>query len=72
MNPPGGRPVGPTGAAVTGGPLDVAALERLFEYFAVHECHDDPSYVALCRLIAADSNRLALLRHAPATQRTPN
>jgi hypothetical protein len=51
---------------------DRAALARLFEYFAKRECSDDPLYAVLCRLIAARTDLLALLGHAPPTQRIPN
>jgi hypothetical protein len=53
-------------------PVDAVALARLFEYFALHECAHDPLYVALCRLVAGRPDLLALLGHAPPTQRTPN
>jgi hypothetical protein len=51
---------------------DPPALARLFEYFAAHECREDPLYVALCRSFAARPEWLALLQHAPPTQRIPN
>lgn len=51
---------------------DTGALAKLFAYFADHEVTDDPLYVALCRHIAAQPGLLALMQHAPPTQRVPN
>lgn len=51
---------------------DGAALARLFVYFADHEVTDDPLYAALCRQVAASPGLLALMQHAPPTQRVPN
>lgn len=51
---------------------DAGALARLFIYFADHEVTDDPLYAALCRQVAAQPALLALMQHAPATQRIPN
>ena len=51
---------------------DAAALARLFVHFAEREVTDDPLYVALCRHIAAQPALLALMQHAPPTQRIPN
>jgi len=53
-------------------PPGVDALARRFTYFADHECHDDPLYVALCRLIAVRHPLLELLQQASAAQRVPN
>ncbi len=47
-------------------------LARLFVYFAEHEVTDDPLYQALCRHVAASPDLLALMEHAPPTQRVPN
>jgi hypothetical protein len=44
----------------------------MFQRFADFECTQDPLYVALCHAIAADTELLALMDHAPATQRRPN
>jgi hypothetical protein len=51
---------------------DAGALARLFIYFADHEVTEDPLYAALCRQVAAQPTLLALMKHAPATQRVPN
>lgn len=51
---------------------DGAALARLFVHFADHEVTDDPLYTALCRQVAATPGLLALMQHAPPTQRVPN
>ncbi len=51
---------------------DAAALARLFTHFAEREVTDDPLYQALCRHVAAQPALLALMQHAPATQRVPN
>src|SRR5512134_2007439 len=51
---------------------DDAALARLFTHFAAHEVADDPLYAALCRHVAARPELLALMQHAPPTQRIPN
>ena len=52
--------------------MDTGALAKLFVHFAEHEVTDDPLYVALCRHVAAQPNLLALMQHAPLTQRVPN
>jgi hypothetical protein len=52
--------------------VDTEALARLFTYFADHEVTDDPLYVALCRHAASQPELLALMQHAPPTQRVPN
>lgn len=51
---------------------DAEALARLFVHFAEREVTDDPLYVALCRHAAAQPALLALMQHAPPTQRVPN
>src|SRR5687767_14553182 len=51
---------------------DTGALARRFVGFADHEAVGDPLYVALCRYIAASPELLALMQHAPPTQRIPN
>jgi hypothetical protein len=51
---------------------DSAALASLFSHFADHEVTADPLYVALCRHVAASPAWLALMTHAPPTQRVPN
>jgi hypothetical protein len=51
---------------------DAGALAKLFVYFADHEVVDDPLYVALCRHVATSPALLALMQHAPPTQRVPN
>jgi hypothetical protein len=51
---------------------DSGALARLFVHFADREVNDDPLYVALCRHVAASPELLALMQHAPPTQRIPN
>jgi hypothetical protein len=51
---------------------DTGALVKLFLRFADHEVTDDPLYVALCRHVAAHPDLLALMQHAPPTQRIPN
>jgi hypothetical protein len=51
---------------------DAAALARLFVHFAEREVTDDPLYQALCRHVAVQPALLALMQHAPATQRVPN
>jgi hypothetical protein len=52
--------------------VDTDALARLFIYFADREVADDPLYVALCRHAASRAELLALMQHAPPTQRVPN
>ena len=51
---------------------ETSALARLFVHFADREVTDDPLYVALCRHLAARPEWLALMQHAPPTQRVPN
>ena len=51
---------------------DAAALAKLFVHFADREVTDDPLYMALCRHVAAQPALLALMQHAPPTQRIPN
>ncbi|MCW5661226.1 MAG: DUF2332 domain-containing protein [Burkholderiaceae bacterium] len=51
---------------------DAEALARLFVHFAEREVTDDPLYVALCLHAAALPALLALMQHAPPTQRVPN
>ncbi|HEX6721330.1 MAG TPA: DUF2332 domain-containing protein [Burkholderiaceae bacterium] len=51
---------------------DQAALARLFVHFAEREVTGDPLYQALCRHVAARPALLALMQHAPPTQRVPN
>jgi hypothetical protein len=51
---------------------DTGALARRFTGFADHEVVGDPLYVALCHHIAASPELLALMQHAPPTQRIPN
>jgi hypothetical protein len=51
---------------------DTGALARLFVHFADHEVVGDPLYVALCHHVAASPELLALMQHAPPTQRIPN
>lgn len=53
-------------------PDRLAARSRQFERFADTECHDDPLYVALCRLLAARPQALAWLDAAAPTQQRPN
>lgn len=50
----------------------LAAWAAQFERFAAFECTQDPLYVAICRAAAASPQLLALMAHAPATQRRPN
>jgi len=52
--------------------VDAGALARLFTHFADREVNGDPLYVALCRHVAAQPDLLALMQHAPPTQRVPN
>src|SRR6185503_14917277 len=52
--------------------VDAGALARLFTHFADREVTGDPLYVALCRHVAAQPDLLALMQHAPPTQRVPN
>ena len=51
---------------------EARALARQFVHFADHEVTDDPLYVALCHHLATHPALLALMRHAPPTQRVPN
>jgi hypothetical protein len=51
---------------------DNAGLAAAFRHFADVECRRDPLYVAICRAVAEAPGLLALMAHAPATQRKPN
>ena len=65
----GGRHRGRVGGLMAAGQ---AGLAKLFVYFADHEVTADPLYQALCRHVAASPGLLALMEHAPPTQRVPN
>jgi hypothetical protein len=54
---------------------DAAQLQAWAEQyrrFADIEATDDPLYVAICRIVAATPELLALMRHAPGQQARPN
>ena len=52
--------------------VDAVALAKAFTHFAEREVTEDPLYQALCRHVAAQPALLALMQHAPPTQRVPN
>ena len=49
-----------------------AAVASAFARFAAVECPEDPLYVAMCQLVAADPSLAAMLHDAPPEQRRPN
>lgn len=52
--------------------MDRQALSTLLGRFGREECGQEPLYVALCRVAAADDRALALLAEAPPEQRKVN
>ena len=55
--------------------MDTATIDSqatAFREFAERHCTQDPLYVAICQAIAGSLELLALMAHAPATQRIPN
>ncbi|WP_077037818.1 DUF2332 domain-containing protein [Pelomonas sp. KK5] len=47
-------------------------MDAIFRRFAEVDCTQDPLYVAICRAVADAPELLALMAHAPPTQRKPN
>ena len=50
----------------------MSAVAEAFARFGEAECPEDPLYVALCRLVAAQPGLAAMLGEAPSEQRRPN